>query len=124
MVDCGTIGPARCGRTRGVPELVGGHGVDLGTFLPDFDAIRKAMLGSRPHVHVLDLKWILEQGKSRDFAVDPKSLVLIWRPELDGQPAHDWRAAIAAIKPQRQANRKPRLTDALPLLIEQTLALT
>jgi hypothetical protein len=103
------------------PALRGGKlPVEVDTFLPDFDAIRKAMLGSRPHVHVLDLKWILEQGKLRDFAVDPKSLVLIWRPELDGQPAHDWRAAIAAIKPQRQANRKPRLTDALPLLIEQT----
>jgi hypothetical protein len=103
------------------PALRGGkHPIEVDTFLPDFDAIRKVMLGSRPHVHVLDLKWILEHGKSGDFAVDPESLVLVWRPELNGQPAHDWRAAIDAIKPQPQANRSPRLTDALPLLIEQT----
>jgi hypothetical protein len=66
------------------------------------------------------LKRILEHGKSDDFAVDPESLILIWRPELDGQPAHDWRAAIEAIKPQAQETRAPRPTDALPLLIEQT----
>ena len=103
------------------PALRGGkHPVEVSSFLPDFDAIRKAMLGSRPHVHVLDLKWVLEHGKSGEFAVDPESLVLIWRHELDGQPAHDWRAAIEAIKPQAQGTRAPRLTDALPLLVEQT----
>jgi hypothetical protein len=103
------------------PALRGGkHPIEVGTFLPDFDAIRKVMLGSRPHVHVLDVKRILEHGKSGDFAVDPESLAFIWRAELDGQAAHDWRAAIDAIKPQPQANRTPRLTDALPLLIEQT----
>jgi hypothetical protein len=102
------------------PALRGGkHPIEVDTFLPDFDAIRKVMLGARPHVHVFDLKW-REHGKSGDFAVDPESLVLIWRPELDGRPAHDWRAAIDAIKPQPQANCSPRVTDALPLLIEQT----
>jgi hypothetical protein len=69
---------------------------------------------------VLDLKWILEHGKSGDAAVAPEDLVLIWRPEHDEQPAHDWRAAIDGIKLQSQATRTPRLTDALPLRIEQT----
>lgn len=103
------------------PALRGGkHPVEGDSFLPDFDAIRKAMLGSRPHVHVLDLKRILERGSSDNFAVDPESLALIWRPELEGQPAHDWRTAIESIKPQPRATRTPRLTDALPLRIEQT----
>jgi hypothetical protein len=78
------------------------------------------MIGSRPHVHVLHLKWILEHGKSGDSAVAPEDLVLIWRPEHDEQPAHDWRAAIDGIKLQSQATRTPRLTGALPLRIEQT----
>jgi hypothetical protein len=120
--ECGDLDlAARFDYAWAEPALRGGtHPIEVDSFLPDFDAIRRAMLGSRPHVHVLDLKRVLEHGKSADFAVDPESLVLIWRPELDGQLAHDWRASIEGVKPQAQETRAPRLTDALPLLIEQT----
>lgn len=103
------------------PALRGGtQPVDVDTFLPEFDAVRRVMLGSRPHVHVLDMRHVLDRAKSGDFAVDSDALVLIWRPHLDSQPSHDWRAAIDDIRAQPQASRAPRLIDALPLLIEQT----
>lgn len=94
--------------------------VAVDRFLPGFEAVRKVMLGSRPHVHVLDMKYIRDHGKTGDFAVDPDTLVLIWRRALDDQPIYDWRAAIDDIKAQPQATRAPRLTDALPLLLDQT----
>lgn len=80
--------------------------------IPPFTKSCNALIGRWPEVNVLDLAAALSQSVD-DLQIDMSSTVPIWAP------GSDWRAAIASIKIDANAGRKPRPTDALHLRLEQ-----
>lgn len=94
----------------GVPTRLGDGKPVPGKRPPDFRSACVHLFGRRPHVHILGKQDLLDMEQTDAVA----NGVLIWTP------GRNWRAAIAAIKPDPTAGRATRISDEFPLHAEQT----